>query len=257
MREESLTKADGRRSECDSCGRSLKWWQLIPLVSYPVLRGKCAYCQERIDIKIWFAEIIGLLSALPVAVYLDRLFTLNLNISWLQLLGAMIFIVSVMILLYLAISDLFTYTINTKATVGLAFGLLVLNAASLILSSQVPEIAQLGLGTVQNLLAALIYGSGVYILIKATAQRGMGYGDLYLAIATGLYLAWPRTLAAFYITVISATLVGVLMAVRSRKWRGLQVPLVPFFLFGFAYGAVFGFQIFDILFPGLRIWLSV
>jgi leader peptidase (prepilin peptidase) / N-methyltransferase len=62
------------RSRCDRCGRTLQWHELIPLVSYPALRGRCRTCRARVAIGIYAWEIGGavlaLALALPIAVAL-------------------------------------------------------------------------------------------------------------------------------------------------------------------------------------------
>jgi leader peptidase (prepilin peptidase)/N-methyltransferase len=47
------------RSRCDSCGTQLKWYDLIPVISYVIYRGKCHYCGAKIGIRGWLLEIVG------------------------------------------------------------------------------------------------------------------------------------------------------------------------------------------------------
>lgn len=47
------------RSRCDHCHTQLKWYDLIPVVSYVVYRGKCHYCGAKIGIRGWLLEIAG------------------------------------------------------------------------------------------------------------------------------------------------------------------------------------------------------
>jgi leader peptidase (prepilin peptidase) / N-methyltransferase len=61
----------GGRSHCDSCGRSLIWYELIPIVSYPALGGHCRTCRARVGIGVYAWEIGGALLALAVAVAID------------------------------------------------------------------------------------------------------------------------------------------------------------------------------------------
>lgn len=49
----------GGRSHCDSCGRTLEWYELVPLVSYPVLRGRCRTCGTRIGLGVYAWEAGG------------------------------------------------------------------------------------------------------------------------------------------------------------------------------------------------------
>ena len=50
------------RSHCDSCGKVIAWYDLIPVASYLVLRGRCRYCHSKIPVRGFFIEIFGGLS---------------------------------------------------------------------------------------------------------------------------------------------------------------------------------------------------
>lgn len=47
------------RSQCDSCGRTLRWFELVPLLSWPALRGRCRTCGSRIGWTAWLWEVGG------------------------------------------------------------------------------------------------------------------------------------------------------------------------------------------------------
>jgi prepilin signal peptidase PulO-like enzyme (type II secretory pathway) len=55
------------RSHCDSCGRTLVWYELVPLVSYPALRARCRTCHAGVGVSVYLWEIGGALLALSVA----------------------------------------------------------------------------------------------------------------------------------------------------------------------------------------------
>jgi leader peptidase (prepilin peptidase)/N-methyltransferase len=57
----------GGRSHCDSCGRLLTWYELVPLVSYPALRGRCRTCGARIALPVYGWELAGAALALIAA----------------------------------------------------------------------------------------------------------------------------------------------------------------------------------------------
>jgi leader peptidase (prepilin peptidase)/N-methyltransferase len=57
----------GGRSHCDSCGRSLTWCELVPIVSYPALRGRCRTCHARVSLDVYAWEVGGALVALAFA----------------------------------------------------------------------------------------------------------------------------------------------------------------------------------------------
>jgi leader peptidase (prepilin peptidase)/N-methyltransferase len=70
-----FTRSLGGRSHCDSCARTLRWYELVPLVSYPVLRGRCRTCQARLGIGVFAWEVVGaglgLAIAIPIALALQ------------------------------------------------------------------------------------------------------------------------------------------------------------------------------------------
>lgn len=55
------------RSRCSSCGRTLHWYETIPLVSYLALRGRCRTCGARVGIGVYAWEVGGALLSLAVA----------------------------------------------------------------------------------------------------------------------------------------------------------------------------------------------
>lgn len=54
------------RSHCDSCGRTLRWYELVPLLSYPALRARCRTCRARVPFRVYAWELSG--AAIVVAV---------------------------------------------------------------------------------------------------------------------------------------------------------------------------------------------
>ena len=61
-----LRQSVGGRSHCDHCGRELQWFELVPLISYPILRGRCRTCHGRVGISVYAWEAGGAVIALGV-----------------------------------------------------------------------------------------------------------------------------------------------------------------------------------------------
>ncbi len=55
------------RSHCDNCERLLSWYELIPIVSYPALRGRCRTCHARVSVGVYVWEVGGAVLALAMA----------------------------------------------------------------------------------------------------------------------------------------------------------------------------------------------
>ena len=47
------------RSTCESCARALRAWELVPVVSWVILRGRCARCEARIPVSLLAREVLG------------------------------------------------------------------------------------------------------------------------------------------------------------------------------------------------------
>jgi prepilin signal peptidase PulO-like enzyme (type II secretory pathway) len=64
----------GGRSHCNTCDRTLHWYETIPIVSYPALRGHCRTCHARVSIGVYAWEVggalLGLAVTLPIALAL-------------------------------------------------------------------------------------------------------------------------------------------------------------------------------------------
>jgi leader peptidase (prepilin peptidase) / N-methyltransferase len=56
------------RSRCGNCGRTLRWYETVPIVSYLALRGHCRTCHAPVGIGVYAWEVGGLLVGLAVAV---------------------------------------------------------------------------------------------------------------------------------------------------------------------------------------------
>jgi leader peptidase (prepilin peptidase) / N-methyltransferase len=61
----------GGRSRCDGCGRTLAWYELVPLVSYPALGGRCRTCHTAVGFRVYAWELGGALVALALTLALE------------------------------------------------------------------------------------------------------------------------------------------------------------------------------------------
>ncbi len=248
MRETKQTKAKGARSHCDNCGKQLQWWELIPVFSYIFLRGRCSNCCKRIELKIFLAEVMGLGLFLFFGLHIVDLLS-NQELGLEMALEIVIQAIAFGFLLYFAIYDLLTYSIPTVAVNWFVGYSILVNVVFLLVNTLSPDTIQyLQYGSPLHLISGVIAGASVYALILITKEKGIGLGDLYLAIVMGLLLGWPGILAAFYVLIFSATGVGLLFAAYKRKYKGLIIPLVPFMALGYVAAVAFAEEIYKFLF---------
>jgi leader peptidase (prepilin peptidase)/N-methyltransferase len=187
-----------------SCGTEIRWYDNVPLASYAVLRGRCRACEAPIPARYPLVE--GLTAALVVA----SILTYGLTAE--GLLAAAFCAV----LVVLSAIDVEHRIVPNRIVLPAAGVALV--AHTLIEPS--PE----------WLLAAL--GASGFLLVAAVVHpRGMGMGDVKLALLLGAVLGSEVALALM-IGMVAALVPAVVVAARGGSVRKLAVPFVPFLALG-------------------------
>lgn len=205
-------------SHCTDCGGRIKPYDLIPLLSYAVLGGKCRFCGCSISLQYPLVELLtGLLFT---ALYLKFGLTFALY-------KGMIFFG---LLIVISIIDLKTTDIYFRVTLpGILTGLILAGAGySLTLQS----------GFWSYIIGGLAGGGLIAVLILLTG--GMGWGDAELCLLCGLYLGLPLTAAMLLIAFVTGGIVGVSLMLLRKKGRKDMIPFGPFLAAGSAIAYLFG-----------------
>ncbi len=192
-------------SHCPKCGTAIKPWHNIPVLSYLLLRGKCATCGVGISLRYPTIELITGLLTLSLAWY----FALSP-----ALLGAVLFTWS---LIVLTMIDVDHKLLPDDITLPLLWLGLLFNVGSTFVSLT---------DAVIGAMAGYLILWSVYWLFKLiTGKEGMGYGDFKLLAALGAWLGWQ----ALPLIILLSSLVGALcgIALIFLKGRGREVP-IPF-----------------------------
>ena len=212
------------RSECENCGHVLSALELIPIISWLILRGKCKNCGAKISVRYILVEII---CAVLAVIILARW-----QISW----AALIVSVGTCGLVLNSLTDyesgdVFDVFAITPGVLGLII-----------------RIAGNWPGILDGLEGALT-GWGIFALIIFLTRGGMGWGDAVFMGGMGAILGWRFTLLAFYLGVmIGGFWVIILLLIGRVKWgRGDSIPLVPFLAAGCFITMIFGPEIFAYL----------
>jgi leader peptidase (prepilin peptidase)/N-methyltransferase len=197
-------------SRCPACGQTIRWHQNIPVLSWLLLRGRCAACGVRIPARYPLVEA-G--TALLFAAVGWRLGATPQALMWCAV---------VAVLLVLALIDWDTTVLPDALTLPLLWAGLV--AATL------GWLPALGLSTA--LWGAVAgYGSlwAVYWLFKlATGKEGMGFGDFKLLAALGAWLGWQAILPIVLMASVIGAAVGLVMKATGSLRDGRFVPFGPF-----------------------------
>ena len=202
------------RSACPSCKAPITAWQNIPLLSWLLLRGRCARCRKPISARYPLVELLtGLLSAAVAWRFGFGVATLcGLVVTW--------------FLVALAFIDIDHQLLPDDLTLTLLW----LGLAASLWSS--PFGAGLPVDTRSSLIGAIAgYGSlwSVYHLFRLiTRKEGMGYGDFKLLAALGAWLGWQMVLPVVLVASCVGAIVGILMLTRRGQQRSTPIAFGPF-----------------------------
>ncbi len=179
------------RSHCMSCGHVLQWYELIPLVSYLVQKGKCRECGAKLSVQ--YPLIEGLNGVLYVIIAVIN----GLNVD------SLLYCLLISALITLSVIDWRTYEIPIGINIFiLALGLI---ATAIHYTDW--------LNHVIGFLAVSVF---IYIIILATKGRGMGGGDMKLMAAAGLLLGWKEIILAFILGCILGSVIHVIRMKVSK-----------------------------------------
>jgi len=217
------------RSYCFYCSHQLSWLDLFPIFSFLFLRGRCRYCQHKIS---WQHPFIELLTG-------TILFLIWLFVG--EPILAVFYSFIVLILIFISLLD-FQYKIIPDKIVypGIIIAFLFNLLYSLFLESSFFSMqSRFSLG----LLGAEIGFFFLAFLYFLTKGKGMGFGDVKLAILMGLILGWPNILLGLFLGFLFGAIIGVGLIIFRRKKMKSEIPFGPFLTGGMLVALLWGEEI--------------
>ncbi len=249
----------GGRSRCPGCGKTLRWFELIPLFSFLVQGGRCRRCKKRLSIQYLIVELLSGLIFVLVPVIIHSTFPARLASQGEAggYLLTTIWILAFITLLLVSLIDLRLKLIPDEANVFLA----ILGIISMFLSASAFGPASgsflgsyallFGLrGNIWlNHASAAIFALFLFgILIFVTAGRGMGLGDLKLSAALGILFGWPDILVILALAFITGSLIALGAMGFNKKTLKSFLPFGPFIAVGATLVFFFGHDILRLYF---------
>lgn len=230
------------RSCCENCRTPLLWYDLIPILSFFWLRGKCRFCQAKIPVRLLIVELITGLGFIAVTSDFCGLVADSHGVSSLLLVTCYLFLFSSFVVLFF--TDFEYGVLPDKIVFPAVVVILLWRITSLILDTKY-LILNTKYGILSYLLSAFGLSSFFLLLIIITRGKGMGFGDVKLGFLIGLVLGWPGTLVAVFLAFLAGALVSVILIVGGKKCFGETVPFGPFLITGTAAAALFGSRIWE------------
>ncbi|OHA12906.1 MAG: hypothetical protein A2909_02135 [Candidatus Tagabacteria bacterium RIFCSPLOWO2_01_FULL_39_11] len=231
---ESIVKTGSR---CFSCGKKLKWFELIPILSFLIQKGRCGGCKSKIS---WQYPIVELITGVIFLLVFLKITGYRLPVTgyypFNNLPTIIYFWIIFSLLMVISVYDFHHKIIPNKIVYLLIF---------FSLFSSLFDVLGFGLG-IWGLFGAWDFGfeipkfalsflTGLFLfaffalLWLVSRGRWIGFGDAKLAFATGLFLGWPRGLFAVISSFWIGGAIGILLLIFSKKTTmKSQIPFGPF-----------------------------
>lgn len=241
----------GRRSYCPQCKTQLKNYDLIPLLSFLFLGGRCRFCKKKISWQYPLVEIAtGLLYLIAFVTVADRFI---IDPRWKIFLLLYWYFISILIVIF--IFDLKYYLILDKITIPAIILIFCLNLI-------------LGHSLINLILGAVIAG-GFFGLQYKIPQWGrkifgkenmifklewVGGGDIMLGILMGVMLGWKLALLALFLAYISGAMICIILLITGKKKMQSQIPFGTFLAVAAFIALLWGEQILALYQKAIRVY---
>jgi leader peptidase (prepilin peptidase)/N-methyltransferase len=213
-------------SHCPKCGRHIRWYDNIPMLSYILLKRRCRYCGAAISRRYFIVELIS--SLLFLALYMH--FGLSINLLIYLMFASFLIIMSFIDFEYKIIPD-----VLDCPGIVLGLALSILHPAihmrpqpwDRLFTS--PVIASMA-----DSLSGIILGGGILIAIAIMGRaifkkEAMGFGDVKLLAMIGAFLGWQMVLLTIFISALIGSIVGIILKLKTS---GSYIPYGPYLALG-------------------------
>ena len=232
------------RSHCRHCGKTLSWYELLPLLSFIIQFGRCRACGRWLSFQYPIVEALSGLLFLGTAYYFFSYHALDftsiaLKSQWWILGATVIWAAVFFILLLLSVIDYREYLVPDE-TVYAIFGLAALWVLWLFGTGHFGLIMGSFLGAYANLFglrhdilsnhlfAAFVGFAAIALIFFLSRGRAIGFGDVKLLAVLGLLFGWPDIVIILGLAFVIGAAVS--LALLAKRQKGIKdfVPFAPF-----------------------------
>lgn len=195
-------------SRCPQCGHKIRAWENIPVLSYILLRAKCASCKTHISMRYPIVEAITGVLSLVVA------WQLGVTI---EMLAALVF---TWVLIALTLIDADTQLLPDSITLPLLWAGLLLNLFGVF--------TDIGSSVIGAVAGYLVLWSVFHLFRLITGKEGMGYGDFKLLAALGAWMGWQFLPQIVLVSSVVGAVFGITMILIGKNQRTQAIPFGPY-----------------------------
>jgi leader peptidase (prepilin peptidase)/N-methyltransferase len=211
QKEFKLKKLLTQPSQCEKCGKKLKWYELIPVISYIFQKGVCGKCKTKISIYHPISELF-------------------LGISFVTLYCTQAPWYIYVVLCFLFMMSYWDYTV-----MGFPRILAHLLISFTCMTYFVRYLENGYLFVFESGLIPGIIFSLVFLLMNLfyKKKKAFGMGDMFVILAVCMTLTWRQSIMFVFLSVICASIYGVMYAIKNKRDLKFHVPFVIFLTIGF------------------------
>ncbi|MBU1120096.1 prepilin peptidase [Patescibacteria group bacterium] len=197
-----------QNSHCEECGHTLSWIDLLPVLGFLINKGKCKYCNAKVNIYYPISEfVLGIiflfffLYAVPFYMYVVILFLFILSTYDIKELGIPKDLTHIFLALCLIIF-IFTFDV-TKIYFPIAIG--------------------------------------IFLILLNIFKKSFGLGDILIILGLGVLISKEQFIIFFWLSIIIALLYSILFMIRKKiDIKKAKVPMVPFLSIAFVIAIIYG-----------------
>ena len=218
------------RSKCPKCKKNIEWYDNIPLLSFLLLKGKCRNCKKKISFRYPLIELSS-----GILFYSTFQYPLSGDLDNIAQLVLYLILTSALIAVF--VID-FEHQIIPDELVFF-----------LIFLSLTHTVFQPSLELFKHILSGFGAASFLLFLNVVTFGRGMGLGDVKLALFSGFFLGLPGTIVWMFLSFVIGGAVGVILLTLGKAKLGKPIPFGPFLVASFFVTWFWGDILAQILMP--------
>ena len=205
------------RSHCDHCKKTLEWIDLIPILSYVFIGGKCRRCHVKLSIEHPLVEIM----------------------TGLLFVGTWILVPLGSLILYWGIVSCAWIIFLSDLRYKLISDYMQLSLFIFILFQKIIERASI-FSLLGDFFAGIMVSLPIGLIYVVTNEKAMGLGDVILAGIIGFFLGIGKGLLALYVSFLVGAIVGVVLLIQRKKGMKSTVPFGPFLIIGMLVAGIWG-----------------
>jgi len=214
--------ASPKRSFCPHCEAVILWHQNVPVISWLILRGKCASCQAPIPFRYLLLELLT--GAFAVCCYLRFGYSPTALCAFIAV--SALIVITFIDFDYMIIPDLVTYP-------GTALGLILGALSSLLPANSIVPLAPPFTQSLTESLLGIALGAGtlylvwwLYLIIRR--REGLGLGDIKLLAMLGALFGYQCAVATIFVGSVLGSVVGLTLIALRRHQYSMHLSFGPY-----------------------------